>query len=164
MDEETKGLKLGIELVPSTVWFSSIYQFYKKNKRLSEWQKIKKKIFEKEGLRCWICGKENSRLEAHEFWKYDDKNHVQELEAVHHLCGLCHKIKHIGFWLYTSDGKKQLEKSGLTRDDLINHFCKENNCSVEEFKAHEHEAFIIHKERSKYEWKQEFGEYNPKPK
>jgi len=156
-----KELKLTIELVPSTVWFSSIYQIYKRNNQLSKWRKIKKELFEKEGRKCWICGEENTRLEAHEFWEYEDKNHVQKLVAIHHLCSMCHKIKHIGFWCYTEDGRRQFTKAGLAREDLINHFCKVNSCSKEDFEKYEKEAFRIWRERSKYEWKQDFGRYNP---
>jgi len=151
--------KLIIELVPSKVWFLSIYQIYKKGNQLSKWRKIKKELFEKEGRRCWICGKEGERLEAHEFWEYDDENHIQKLVTIHHLCGMCHKIKHIGFWCYTEDGRKQLTKAGLNKEDLVNHFCKVNNCSIEEFKKHKEEAFKLWRERSKYEWKQDFDEY-----
>jgi len=164
MKEKIKKFKLEIELVPATVWFSSIYQIYKKNNKLNEWLKQKKKIFEKEGKDCWICGRKNHRLEAHEFWKYDDKNHIQKLRAIHHLCPLCHKIKHIGFWCHTPEGIKILEKSGLTEENLINHFCKVNNCSKKEFKSYEREAFRIWRERSKYKWKQDFEEYDIKKK
>ncbi len=153
--------KLIIELVPSTVWFSSIYQIYKNRNQSSRWSKIKKEIFEKEGRRCWVCDKEYGRLEAHEFWEYDDENHIQKLAAIHHLCDMCHKIKHIGLWCYTEKGSKQLAKSGLTREDLINHFCKVNNCSRKQFEEHERRAFKIWGERSRYEWKQDFGKYDP---
>ena len=88
----------------------------------------KNQDFEKEGRKCWICGAENTRLEAHEFWEYDDKN---KLVAIHHLCSMCHKIKHIGFWCYTEDGRRQLKKAGLSR---------------EEFEKHEREAFKIWRE------------------
>jgi len=64
---EEQKFKLTIELVPSTVWFSSIYQIYKRSNQLNKWRKIKKELFEKEGRKCWICGAENTRLEAHEF-------------------------------------------------------------------------------------------------
>jgi len=47
-----KNLKLTIELIPSTVWFSSLYQLYKAKGRPSKWKKLKQKIFEKEGKRC----------------------------------------------------------------------------------------------------------------
>ena len=101
-------------------------------------------------------------MEAHEFWEYDDKRHVQRLVAVHHLCDLCHKVKHIGFWCRTRDGKELLARLGLTREDLVRHFCRVNNCSREEFEEHEREAFRIWEERSRHRWKQDFGEYDPK--
>lgn len=153
--------KLVIELVPSTVWFSSIYQIYKNSNQQNKWRKIKEENFEKEGRRCWICRKEGTRLEAHEFWEYNDEDHIQKLISIHHLCGMCHKIKHIGFWCYTEDGRRQLARAGLTREDLINHFCKVNNCPMEEYEKHEGEAFEIWKKRSKYEWRQDFGKYDP---
>ena len=54
---EEQKFKLTIELVPSTVWFSSIYQIYKRNNQLNKWRKIKKELFEKRrekvlDLRC----------------------------------------------------------------------------------------------------------------
>jgi len=155
-----KKFKLNIELVPSTVWFSSIYQIYKRNNKLNKWRKIKKELFDLEGRRCFLCGKERGRLEAHEFWEYDDENHIQKLVAIHHLCGMCHKIKHIGFWRYTEKGREKLARTGLSREDLINHFCKVNNCSQDEFFQHEKEAFKIWEERSKYDWEQDFFEYD----
>jgi len=154
--------RLQIELVPSTVWFSSIYNLYRESNRLDKWQNIKEELLRKEGNHCWVCGIEDRRLEAHEFWEYDDNKHVQKLVAIHHLCDMCHKIKHVGFWCHTSNGKRKLEQSGLTRDDLIKHFCKVNNCTEKEFVAHEDEAFKIWKERSKHKWKQDFGQYDPK--
>lgn len=155
-----KKFKLTIELIPSTVWFSSLYQFYKRNKRGNKWRRIKNKLYDLEGRRCFLCGKEGSRLEAHEFWEYDDKNHIQKLVAIHHLCSMCHKIKHIGFWCHTEDGRKKLAKYSLTREDLIVHFCEVNNCSKEEFEKHEEEAFEVWRERSKHEWSQDFRDYD----
>lgn len=116
----------------------------------------------REGRRCWICGKETSHLEAHEFWAYDDENHVQKLLAIHHLCVMCHKIKHLRFWCYTEDGKRKLEGEGLSKEDLIKHFCKINGCSREGFDEHMEEAFRIWKERSEHKWRQDFGKYDPR--
>lgn len=147
--------KLTIELVPSTAWHKSIYQIYREKGMTKTWKKIKDNIFEKEGKRCWICGNEKSRLEAHEFWEYDDKKHIQKLVAIHHLCGMCHKIKHIGLWLHTKDGKEMLKRFGFTETDLINHFCIINNCVKKDFKKYEDEVFKIWKERSSHEWKQD---------
>jgi hypothetical protein len=110
---KAKQLKLTIELVPATVWFSSLYHYYKDNMQLNKWRKLKEELFKNEGLKCWICGKEGVRLEAHEFWEYDDVRHVQRLMAIHHLCDLCHKIKHIGYWCYTKEGRTQLAQEGF---------------------------------------------------
>lgn len=159
---EENNIRLTIGLVPSTVWYSSIYQFYKKSNSMEKWDEIKKELFEKEGKKCWICGKETNRLDAHEFWKYDDVKHIQKLEAIHHLCGFCHKVKHIGLWLHTQDGERMLKKEGLVKMNIVNHFCNVNKCSEEEFRKYEEEAFRIWSERNKYKWKQDFGEYDPK--
>ena len=151
--------KLTIELVPETAWHSSLYRYYKDRGQLEKWRKLKEDLFKKEGRKCWICGKEGTRLEAHEFWEYDDVNHVQRLVAIHHLCSLCHKIKHIGFWCYTDRGSAQLELEGLTREDLIEHFCEVNNCTKDEFEEHEKEVFETWSKRSSHEWKQDLGPY-----
>jgi len=68
-------------------------------------------------------------------------------------------IKHIGLWCYTIKGYEKMKQRGLTREDLINHFCKVNNCTREEFEEHERRAFKIWRERSKYKWKQDWGKY-----
>jgi len=91
----------------------------------------------------------------------DGERRVQRLVAVHHLCGLCHKIKHIGYWCHTEEGRRRLARAGLSREDLVAHFCRVNNCSREDFLRHEEEAFGVWAERSKHEWKQDFGEYDP---
>jgi len=148
-------LKLEIELVPSTVWRSSLYNLVPKN----EWYKLKNRVYAKEGRECYICGSKQGTFSLHEFWEYDDEKHIQKLSAVHHLCNLCHKIKHIGFWCHTADGMMKLKQAGLDRDNLIQHFCSVNNCSKEDFQEHEDKAFDLWRERSKYQWKQDFGEY-----
>lgn len=147
---ERKKFKLTIELVPSTMWSKSLYQLYKRRNQLDKWREIKRELFEEEGRRFWICGAENTRLEAHQFWEYDDKNKVQRLVGIHHICSMCHKVKHIGFWCYTEKGIRRLRKEGLSKEDLVNHFCTVNNCSREDFEEHEREAFRIWEERSKY--------------
>ena len=144
-----------IELVPSTVWRSSLYRLMPKN----EWHRLKEEVYTKEGRKCYICNSESGRFSLHEFWEYNDDKHVQRLSAVHHLCNLCHKIKHIGFWCHTANGRRILKQSGLDRDDLIEHFCIVNNCKKEEFLNSEDKAFDMWKERSKYQWKQDFGKY-----
>jgi hypothetical protein len=154
--------KLEIELIPATIWFSSLHNIYKEQGKASKWNAIKKNLFATEGRRCWICGVEDSRLEAHEFWQYDDANHIQKLTAIHHICSLCHKIKHFGFWCRTADGTSLLAKMNLSEDDLITHFCKVNGTTTADFELHLSESLDRWKSRSEHKWTQDFGEFDPK--
>ena len=70
------------------------------------------------------------------------------------------KIKHIGFWCYTSKGRQLLKQSGLSEKDLIEHFCAINECSRDVFYKHKSNAFKVHSQRSKDEWEQDFGKYD----
>jgi hypothetical protein len=157
--EKIDDYKLTIELIPNTVWFSSVFQILKEKGERNKWQHIKEELFRIEGHRCWICGISQGRLEAHEFWEYDEKNHIQKLVAIHHLCDLCHKIKHIGFWCHTDVGLEKLYKFGLSPEVLEHHFCTVNDCNVKEFKIYESLTLIIWEERSKHQWIQDFGGY-----
>jgi len=140
-------MKLTIELVPKSVWNKSIYRL---NPRL--WKEIKKKVSAKEGKKCWICESEE-KVSAHEFWSYDIKKKVQRLEAVHHLCSLCHKVKHIRFWTATTEGEKILKQEGITEGDIVKHFCKINNCSVKDYVKAVKSADELHSKLSKIDWK-----------
>jgi len=154
-----KTLKLEIELVPGDLWHRSIYNILKNANQLPLWIDIKQQIFKKEGKKCWICGEEHRRLEAHEFWEYDDKEHIQKLISIHHLCDMCHKVKHTGYWLETKEGNEQLKSEGLTKKEVINHFCKVNCCTLKVFNKHKKEAFDLHLKRGVYIWKQDFWIY-----
>ena len=104
-------------------------------------ERIKREIYRRKVGNVISAVRRGPLFELHEFWEYYDGAHVQKLVGIHHLCRLCHMIKHIGFWCYTSNGRKKLEKLGLSRKDLIEHFCRVNNCSEEDFERHEDEAF-----------------------
>ncbi len=54
-----------------------------------------------------------------------------------------------------------LRKAGITIKDVINHFCKVNNRTREEFEKHKEKAFRKWKERSRYKWKIDLGKYTP---
>ena len=153
---KVKELKLTIDLIPSPLWFSSLYAILKSYGLLDKWKEIKSCVFRKEGFKCFICGK-GGYLELHESWDYDDINHIQKLVGIHHLCSLCHKVKHIGFWCYTNEGLNQLSCLGLKERDLINHFCRVNNCSKEDYKTHKDKVFKVFNDRNKYEWIQDFS-------
>ena len=143
-------MKLVIELVPSTIWYSNIRSLVSKE----TWDKIRKEQYEKANHKCEIC-EASAQLHCHELWNYDDESHVQKLIGFIALCENCHMIKHAGFSMHTLEGSKIYE-----RDKLIEHFCKVNSCRKEDFIKHENEAFKVWNERSKFKWKQDFGEWN----
>ena len=64
--------------------------------------------------------------------------------------------------MHTFDGRKKLSKERLSKEDIINHFCKINNCSKEDFQKHEKLAFDVWKKRSKYNWEQNLEEFKAK--
>jgi hypothetical protein len=148
-------VKLTVELIPSSLWGFSLCNFYAKANP-QRWREIKEDIVIREGDKCWICGKKG-RLEAHEFWDYDEKNKIQKLVAIHCLCIWCHRIKHIGRSLFTLDGQEELGDEG--KQQLVSHFCKVNRCSLNDFEKHQKESFEDFHRRSSMNWYQDFGLY-----
>jgi hypothetical protein len=142
-------LKLEVELVPSTVWFSSLHNLLSRK----VWDNIRNEIIQKNGRKCQICGEVEGRMNLHEIWKYDDAKHIQTLEGFILLCNMCHHVKHIGLaGILASKGK-------LDYNELIKHFCKVNGCSEKDFQKHVTRAFEIWEKRSEHQWKQDFGNY-----
>ena len=85
-------MKLEIELVPETSWYNNL----RKALPRSEWDKIRKEVYEKANNKCEIC-QQDGRLNCHEKWSYDDEKNIQKLQGFQALCDKCHNIKHIGF-------------------------------------------------------------------
>lgn len=144
-----RTLKLSIELVPSTVWESSVYKLMSRE----VWDSIRNDFIKENGRKCQVCGETSGTMNLHEIWNYDDKKHVQKLEGFILLCRMCHHVKHIGLaGILANQGK-------LGYDKVIEHFCKVNDCTKKEFEKHKAKAFEIWRERSEYEWNQDFGKY-----
>lgn len=132
-------MKLTIELVPSTSWFSNLRSLLNKE----EWDKIRKACYKKANYKCEICGGKGTAhpVECHETWDYDEEKGVQKLLNVIALCPSCHQVKHIG--LASINGKF---------DETIAHFCKVNESTKEEAQKHIAEAFDLWKKRSEKDW------------
>lgn len=142
-------LKLEIELVPSTVWESSLYRLLERR----VWNDIRDGIIKERGRMCQICGEKEGVMNLHEMWKYDDVKHVQKLEGFILLCKMCHHVKHIGLaGILASQGKLDYGK-------VVEHFCNVNKCTDAVFMNHKAEAFNTWEKRSGHQWKQDFGEY-----
>lgn len=99
-DEEKKllqhhqTLKLQIELVPSSCWWSNV----RSNVTNKQWDNIRKPVYQKANFVCEICGEKGTKhpVECHEVWIYDDTTLTQRLGYFQALCPLCHEVKHIG--------------------------------------------------------------------
>ena len=139
------SMKLKIDLVPSTAWYSNLRTKIPKE----EWDKIRKQSYADANHKCAICGTK-AELNCHEIWDYDDKKHIQKLKGFIALCDNCHFIKHLGL-------------SGILNIDrnmLIEHFMRVNRVNRKTFDKHYEEAFRIHRERSEHEWKTDFGQWS----
>ncbi|MGD0978603.1 MAG: HNH endonuclease [Candidatus Bathyarchaeia archaeon] len=142
-------MKLTAELVPSTVWYSSLYRLLPRE----VWNSIREGIIAEKGRVCEICGEENGKMNLHEIWNYDDAKYIQRLSGFILLCEMCHHAKHIGLaGVLANEGK-------LDYNEIARHFCKVNGCSEKEFTKHVDDAFRIWKKRSQHQWTPDFGEY-----
>jgi hypothetical protein len=148
--EELKSMeiKLKIELVPSTSWFDNL----RKRTTSENWDKIRKTAYANSGHICSICGT-GGKLNCHEVWEYDDKKHIQKLRGFVALCDMCHHVKHLGFAAILAS------KGELDYDKVIEHYMKVNNCDRKTFEEHRGRAFDEWRERSKYKWDVDLGEY-----
>ena len=132
-------LKLKIELVPKSCWFSNLRDHLSKE----QWDIIKKETFKKAENRCQICNGIGKKwpVECHEIWIYNDIQKIQRLEGTIALCPDCHSVKHIGFAQII--GKFETAKK---------HFKKINKLTEEEALIEIKNAFKIFNERSKKNW------------
>lgn len=144
----TIRLKLMIELVPESAWGNNLRTILRK----SVWEKLRKSIYAAYGNRCGICGA-TGRLNCHEVWAYDDRNHIQTLRGFIALCEWCHHVKHIGLTqLLAEQGKIDFER-------VVQHFMTVNDCDRETFEEHRRVAFHVFHERSRHEWRINYGQY-----
>jgi hypothetical protein len=136
-------MKLTIELVPKTCWYTNV----RSNVTSDEWDIIRKKCYKEAGNKCEICeetGKEQGykhNVECHEIWEYDDRNHIQKLIRLIALCPNCHKTKHVGFAQINGD-----------EEIVINQLMFVNKISEEHARNYIKTCFNKWAERSQHEW------------
>lgn len=132
-------MKLTIELVPSTCWYSNL------RSELSEtdWDRIRVQVFRDADNLCEICGGRGPKwpVEAHEIWLYNDETLTQTLERVAALCPNCHSCKHFGLAQVRGRGA-QAKK----------HLSKVNGWKTDEADWYIAEVFEKWVERSSHEW------------
>ena len=88
-----KDLKLTIELVPSSTWYSNV----RSKEDEGTWNIITGKAYRLAAYKCEICGGVGPKhpVECHEIWEYN--NGLQRLIGFQAICPACHLVKHIGF-------------------------------------------------------------------
>ena len=136
---QTTALKLTIELVPQTCWYSNV----RSEVSPERWDLLRQKTYQKAKYRCEVCGGKGDRhpVECHEIWHYDDLNRVQTLKGLIALCPACHECKHIGY--ATTQGRE---------DIAAKHLAKVNRWSDREANLYIERCFEIWIERSRFEW------------
>ena len=132
-------MKLTIELVPQTCWYSNV----RSNVTKKDWDIIRKKCYSNANYKCEICGGvgKTHPVECHEIWEYDDTNLTQKLIGLISLCPTCHKVKHIG--LARINGEDQI---------CINQLMKVNKWDRTTTLLHIDEAFKLWEFRSQSKW------------
>lgn len=137
-------MKLTIELVPSTSWYTNVRSMVDK----AQWDVIRKNCYKHAHYKCEICRdtgfNQNAKwpVECHEIWEYDDIKHTQTLTGFIALCPNCHKVKHVGL----SEIKGWMD---IVHAQLI----KVNDMSEVEVAEYIGQSFLKWEERSQHEWK-----------
>ena len=132
-------INLTIELVPKTSWFSNLRSELSK----SDWDKLRKRVYEKAGHKCEVCGGKGKKwpLECHEIWEYDDENKIQTLSGLIALCPKCHEVKHIGLAQIKGRGHAALK-----------HLSKVNGWSESDASLYIEAQFETWSGRSQFDW------------
>lgn len=145
-----------IQLVPLPLWERNMRAVLPK----SQWSKLRKAVLERHGLRCMTCGKgeESRKLQAHEEWLYDESTEpaTARLVTILLLCWHCHAVEH---WGVTKNLVAQGHLTDRALTDTIEHFCRLNRVGVDDFIAHENQATELWQERSRREWRVDYGPF-----
>jgi len=132
-------MKLTIELVPQTSWYSNV----RSNVTKKEWDVLRKDSYKKAGYKCEICSGVGPKhpVECHEIWEYDDEALTQTLTGLISLCPSCNQVKHIGFARIKGNYSIALK-----------HLAEVNGITEEEADKYVEECFEVWQERSEKEW------------
>lgn len=133
-------MKLTIELVPSTCWYSNV----RSNVTKRQWDIIRKAVYSEFDYKCSVCGGKGLKhsVECHEVWEYNDATHVQKLLSMTALCPNCHRVKHIGRAQITNEFYIALE-----------HLAKINGITEKDAEFYIEAQFEQWARRSNYKWK-----------
>lgn len=142
-----------IELVPVPLWGLNMRKLLPQ----SQWRKFRKALIERQGQQCATCGELAARLNAHEAWQYDERAApMATLVNVSLVCWHCHHVEH---WGVTKSLVAQGALTSAALQDTIDHFCRLNGVSREDFSLHEIEATKVWERRSQLSWRIDYGPF-----
>lgn len=132
-------MKLTIELVPQSCWFSNV----RSEISSTQWAALRQQVCSAAWDTCQICGGTGDKhpVECHEIWEYDDQKLIQKLVGMIALCPDCHMVKHFGY--ATLRGKSE---------DAIKHLMKVNKLNKKQANKYIKDAFAIWQQRSAKQW------------
>ena len=142
--EETLSMyKLWPDMIPENSYFQNLRSCYSKK----NWDTIRKTAYKKSEYKCFICGLENVRLEAHEKWVYNYETSIQKLQSINALCFWCHRNIHLGH------AKILMEQGRLDLEEVIKHWTRVNNKPRNNFKDCAFKAIELDELRNQFNWK-----------
>jgi hypothetical protein len=146
--------KLSIDLIPESNWGFNLAHILKG----PLWDVVRREVYKKFDYTCCECNATNEQMHCHEQWVFDDKKHIQFLKGFKCLCKKCHDIHHWGRTI------GMLHKGTYTSEyvkELVEHFCRVNECTLADFDAHKVLANEHWRARSRYSYKVDFGKFTP---
>jgi len=133
-------LKLKIEPIPQFTWGLSLANKLPKQ----EWDELRQRIYKDAGHECEICGATNRTLHCHEVWEFDFRKKIQRLVRLECCCELCHDVHHFG--------RSKVTKSKEYVEELIDHWCKVNKKTRNDFMLYEWDIRKLNRKRAKIPW------------
>ncbi|KKN38241.1 hypothetical protein LCGC14_0755490 [marine sediment metagenome] len=143
LELELSKYKLCASLIPKKSFFANLRKVLIKK----QWDLVRRFVYKKDFYRCFICGKSNVRLEAHENWEYDYKNSIQKLQDINALCKMCHLNIHLGLSMIL------VQKGKLCKYELREHWCTVNQEELINFKDYQLKVNVLWIFRNQFEWK-----------
>jgi 5-methylcytosine-specific restriction endonuclease McrA len=136
-------MKLTIELVPKSSWYTNV----RSNVSKERWDELRFECYRKAKYKCEICGETGKKqgyehdVECHEIWEYNDEKKIQRLAGLIALCPKCHKVKHIGLSMLNNE-----------YESSVKHLRKVNKWSKRKTENYVDDCFNTWNERSQYNW------------
>ena len=152
------SLRLRIELVPKDLHY---WNLRSDSVGLGKdgWSKLRRAILAERGPECAICGGTDNP-HGHEVWGYIEKAKIgiAKLAGIEIVCGPCHYAHHWGF-TQALVGEGKMEDS--SKQALIEHFLKVNQCTRSDFDRHALDTLAEWKRRNRLKWRVDWGAYEP---